>query len=76
MSETFVETQPAVKVEVTVQENGHIDIPVPFAPGKRVVVFIIQHEREEDVFSDLTVAATSSLDFWNNPIDDAEWNNA
>jgi hypothetical protein len=76
MSETFAETQPAVKVEVTVQENGHIDVPVPFAPGKRVVVFIIQNEPEEDLFSDLTAASVSSFDFWNNPIDDSEWNNA
>jgi hypothetical protein len=75
MSDAFADTQPAIKYEAIVQDNGHIAVPVPFAPGKRVVVFIIQYEQEEPV-TDLISAAESSLDFWDNPIDDAEWNNA
>jgi hypothetical protein len=31
---------------------------------------------QEDEFQDLVEAAASSTDFWDNPEDDAEWNNA
>lgn len=29
-----------------------------------------------EAFEDLTDAASSSLDFWSNPFDDEDWNNA
>jgi hypothetical protein len=29
-----------------------------------------------DEFADLTAAAATSLDFWDNPQDDADWSNA
>lgn len=67
---------PAVKYEAIVQENGHIELHVPFAPGKRVVVFVLQEQEEHDTFIDLTHAATSSLAFWDHPFDDEDWNNA
>mgnify|MGYP000411250605 CR=1 FL=1 len=76
MGETTIDTQPAIKLEGIVQANGHIDLPVPFAPGKRVVVFVIQQTLPDDLFGDLLAATTTSLDFWNNPLDDAEWNHA
>ncbi len=31
---------------------------------------------ETDDFSDLMAASFSSLDFWDNPWDDEDWNNA
>jgi hypothetical protein len=65
----------AVKYEITVQENGRIEISVPFLPGKKVVVFVIQEENEQDMVTDLVNAAESSLDFWDNPYDDEDWNN-
>jgi len=30
----------------------------------------------EAIFDDLMLAAQSSLHFWDNPLDDEEWNNA
>ena len=32
--------------------------------------------RQEEKFDDLLMASMSSLSFWDNEIDDAEWNNA
>jgi hypothetical protein len=40
-----------------------------------VVVFVIQEENEQDMVTDLVNAAESSLDFWDNPYDDEDWNN-
>ena len=47
-------------------------MPVPLCPGVHVTVFVI--ETPEDAFHDLVQAAHSSLDFWNNPFDDEDWN--
>jgi hypothetical protein len=76
MDITTTQSIPAVKYEAIVQENGHIELRVPFAPGKRVVVFVLQEQEEPDTFIDLTQAATSSLAFWDHPFDDEDWNNA
>ncbi|HBY93892.1 MAG TPA: hypothetical protein DEP84_07950 [Chloroflexi bacterium] len=39
-----------------------------------VTVFVIEEPAE--AFNDLLSAAESSLDFWDNPFDDKDWNNA
>lgn len=67
-------SQPAVKYEAVVQENGRVDIAVPFAPGKRVIVFIIQDNEDQEIANDLSQAAASSLTFWDNSFDDEDWN--
>jgi hypothetical protein len=61
----------AFKVEAQVQAGGKIELTVPFPPGSRVEVVVLA---EEDDFSDLLTAASSSMGFWDNPEDDAEWN--
>ncbi|MFN8483312.1 MAG: hypothetical protein U0768_09755 [Anaerolineae bacterium] len=66
--------QAALKYEVQVTEDGHVEIEVPFPPGSRVTVFVV--EETADDFSDLLAASGSSLDFWDNPYDDEDWNNA
>ena len=76
MNNPLTETIPAVKCEVTVQEDGRIALTVPFSPGKRVVVFVIAAQSAEDTLADLTGASQSSTDFWDNPYDDEDWNNA
>ena len=76
MENTESQTVSAVKYEVVVQENGRIQLNVPFSPGKRVTVFVVQEQPSDDMFSDLTQASGSSTDFWNNPYDDEDWNNA
>jgi hypothetical protein len=67
---------PAMKYEVTVQEDGRISLNVPFSPGKRVVVFVVQEQEIDDTFTDLVNASESSLSFWDNPYDDEDWNDA
>ncbi len=64
----------ALKYEVEVGEDGQVALSVPFAPGARVVVLVVGEQ--VDAFDDLVSAAESSLDFWNNPYDDQDWNDA
>ncbi len=68
------QNQTPIQYEIEVQEHGRIELQVPFAAGQKVVVFVM--EEHPDDFRDLLAAASSSLEFWDNPIDDAEWNNA
>ena len=73
MSTERNESQAALKYEVEVRRDGRIELHVPFRPGARVVVFVIQ---EPDPFADLSAASQSSTAFWDNPLDDEDWNNA
>ena len=66
--------QTALKYDVEVQGDGRVELKVPFPAGAHVTVFVI--EATEDVFGDLLFASQSSLDFWNNPYDDEDWDNA
>jgi hypothetical protein len=63
-----------LRYEVEVLDQGRIELQVPFQPGQKIIVMVVQDDANE--FGDLVAASTSSLDFWDNPIDDAEWNNA
>lgn len=64
----------AMKYEAEVGIEGKLELRVPLAAGDRVVVFVIPESAES--FQDLSAAAQSSLDFWNNPLDDEDWNHA
>jgi hypothetical protein len=70
MSEQISQPQKALKYEVEVREHGRVELTVPFAPGSRIVLFVI--EETDDPFNDLVAASESSLGFWDNPIDDEE----
>jgi hypothetical protein len=65
--------QTALKYDVEVKKDGHIELEVPFAAGVRVTVFVVE---ASDPFSDLLSASESSQEFWDNPLDDEDWNNA
>ena len=65
--------QTALKYDVEVKENERVELSVPFPAGAHLIVFVIQ---ADDAFDDLLMAAESSLDFWDNPWDDEDWNNA
>jgi hypothetical protein len=67
-------SQTALKYATEVQNEGRVELNVPLAPGTRVIVFVI--EEEPDTFADLLQAAQSNLDFWDNPYDDEDWNEA
>ena len=66
--------QTALKYDVEVKDDGRVELTVPFPPGAHVIVFVI--EAADDSFAELLLAAQSSLDFWDNPFDDEDWNNA
>ncbi len=62
-----------LRYEIEVAENGQVELTVPFPPGAHVTVFVVE---AGESFSDLMVAAESSLEFWDNSLDDEDWNNA
>ena len=64
----------ALKYEAEVHEGGRVELTVPFSAGARVAVFVIEESFEAT--HDLVSAAQTSLDFWDNPYDDEDWNNA
>jgi hypothetical protein len=65
--------QTALKHDVEVNKDGHVELDVPFPAGARVTVFVVA---AADTFADLLLASQSSLEFWANPLDDEDWNNA
>ena len=65
--------QTALKYEVEVRKDGQIELTVPFPAGAHVTVFVLE---TGESFSEMLLASQSSLDFWNNPLDDEDWNNA
>lgn len=65
--------QTALKYDVEVKQDGRVELDLPFPPGVRVTIFVVG---SGDSFDDLLAASESSLDFWNNSLDDEDWNNA
>ncbi|HLN30532.1 MAG TPA: hypothetical protein VK395_22500 [Gemmataceae bacterium] len=66
--------QTALKFDAEVTKEGRIELSVPLPAGSHVTVFVL--EQLENRFADLSSAAESSLGFWDNPIDDEDWNDA
>jgi hypothetical protein len=64
-------TLKAYKYTAVVGEDGRVELKVPLPQGAQLEVVVLA---EEDDFSDLLAAAVSSMGFWDNPEDDAEWN--
>jgi hypothetical protein len=65
--------QTALKYDAEVNKNGLVELAVPFPVGAHVTVFILE---AGESFTDLLSASESSLAFWDNPLDDEDWNNA
>ena len=74
MSPSVISRDAVLKYELEVGDQGRVELNVPFAPGARVVVYV-RRESDGD-FADLMAAAESSLGFWDNPLDDEDWNDA
>jgi hypothetical protein len=66
--------QIALRYDTEVKDGGRLDIDVPLAPGVHVTVFVI--ESPNGVGPDLLSASQSSLEFWDNALDDEDWNDA
>jgi hypothetical protein len=67
-------SQQAYKFAATINPQGKIEVAVPLLPGTPVEVLILSPTDEQ--FSDLVGASASSLDFWDNALDDEDWNDA
>jgi len=50
---------------------------IPESQLEEVIDFILflKHKQDKKLLSDLVSASESSIDFWNNDIDDEVWNN-
>lgn len=64
----------ALKYDVEVMKNGQVVCNVPFPTGAHVTVFVIGEEKHSQCRDSILEAAQSSLDFWDNPLDDEDWN--
>ncbi|MBL7118250.1 MAG: hypothetical protein ISS94_05660 [Candidatus Syntrophoarchaeum sp.] len=64
----------ALKFYVKIGEEGRVVLPeLEKLKGRRAEIIILPLEEDEDL-GDLLRASESSLDFWDNPIDDVIWN--
>jgi hypothetical protein len=66
--------QKAIRIAAKVNEDGKLELAVPFPAGTPVEVLVLAPEDES--FDELVQAANSSTDFWDNPLDDEDWNDA
>jgi hypothetical protein len=63
--------QIALRYDTEVKDGGRLDIDVPLAPGVPVTVFVFESPNGDS--HDLVLASQSSLEFWDNPLDDEDW---
>jgi hypothetical protein len=63
-----------LRYDLEVPADGRIQVQVPLPAGSHVSVYVVEQQSAE--LSDLLAAAVSSTEFWNNPEDDEDWNNA
>ena len=60
--------------KIEVSDGGRLELENPLSKETRVAPFVVRESRDD--FSDLTKASESTLEFWDNPIDDGDWNDA
>jgi len=64
--------RPVLSYDLEAGAGGRVEFCGPFQPGQRLTVLVIAEPQPE--FADFAAAAGSSLDFWDNPLDDEDWN--
>ena len=63
-----------IRVNSIVGPGGKVELTVPLPAGTAVEVIV--RGPEPDDCRDLMEAAQSALGFWDNPLDDEDWNDA
>ena len=63
-----------LRYDLEVLSDGRLEMQVPLPAGSHVTVYIVDQASVEA--DDLSAASMSSTDFWDNPQDDEDWNNA
>jgi hypothetical protein len=75
----FTEAPPlpltAWRYDTEVMAEGRVELQLPLQPGSHVVVYVSEEPAVEAV-DGLLAAASTSMDFWDNALDDEDWNNA
>jgi hypothetical protein len=66
--------QQAYKFDARVGVSGRVELTVPVPEGTEIEVVVLTPADGD--CSDLIEAAQTSLEFWDNPQDDADWNHA
>jgi hypothetical protein len=61
-----------IRTAATVGPNGRVELNLALPPGTPVEVFVFVPGQDD--FSDLVQAAASTTAFWDNPLDDEDWN--
>ena len=64
--------QEAYKFMAEAGKGGKLELTPPLPKGSRVEVVVLTEQ--EDEFADLRRAAAETMGFWDNPSDDAAWN--
>ncbi len=67
-------SQLPLRYDMEVSDDGRIELEVPLPAATHVTVYIV--EQSDAALDDLLAASDSSTDFWNNPEDDEDWNDA
>jgi hypothetical protein len=65
-------TGTAIKTAATVGPDGRLQVDVPLPPGTTVEVIVFVPAPDD--FADLVSATSSVTGFWDNPLDDEDWN--
>lgn len=65
-------TGTTFKSNGTVGPGGRVEVSLPLPPGTAVEVIVIVPGADDT--SDLVAAAESATGFWDNPLDDEDWN--
>ncbi|MBA4065605.1 MAG: hypothetical protein C0501_18200 [Isosphaera sp.] len=65
-------TGNAIRTAATVGPDGRLQLDTPLPPGTPVEVIVFVPDADD--LSDLVAAAGSATEFWDNPLDDEDWN--
>jgi hypothetical protein len=70
----IMSSQSTLRYEFEVPDSGLLEVAVPLPAGSHVTVYVVESTHEE--LDELVAMASSSTEFWDNPLDDEDWNNA
>jgi hypothetical protein len=63
-----------IRFDLQVPSDGRVEVQLPLLAGAQVTMYVVQQLESE--FDELAAASTTSTEFWDNPDDDEDWNNA
>lgn len=67
-------SRPPLRYDLHVPPDGRIEVQLPLPISPHITVYVV--ENIDDSTGDLLNASNSAIDFWDNPEDDEDWNDA